>query len=78
MPSVLSILKTLLGKLNIIAALAMFFFIALMVVENDMAARAFLLIPVVILYFLSKILFSIDQANMVQDILERQKKGQGK
>jgi len=52
-------------KLHFIAALAMFLFIAFMVVENDQAKRAFLLVPVVICYAASRILFAMDQANMV-------------
>lgn len=67
-------LKTLVPKLHFIAALGMFLFIAFMVVENDETARVFLLLPIVICYALSKILFAMDQANMVQDIVERQKK----
>ena len=69
-----TMLKTLVPKLHFIAALGMFLFIAFMVVENDETARVFLLLPIVICYALSKILFAMDQANMVKDIVERQKK----
>jgi Sec-independent protein secretion pathway component TatC len=74
MSSILSIVKTSVTKLHFIAGLVMFLFIAFIVVENDMAKRALLLLPVVIFYSLSKVLFSMDQAEMVKDILERQKK----
>ncbi len=74
MASAVSILKILLGKMHFIAALAMFFFIALMVVTDSTAARALLLLPVVICYAASRILQSIDAANSVQDIVERQKR----
>jgi hypothetical protein len=67
-------LKKLVPKLHFIAALGMFLFIAFMVVENDQTARVFLLVPIVICYMVSKVLFAMDQANMVQDIVERQKK----
>lgn len=67
-------LDILIPKLHTIAGLAMFLFIAMIVVENDTWARAMLLLPVVICYMLSKVLFSMDQANMVKDIVARQKK----
>ena len=60
-------------KFHFLAALAMFAFIAMMVVENDVAKRALLLVPIVICFTLSRILFSMDQANMVEDIVARRR-----
>ena len=54
------ILKTI-AKFNFLATLAMFFFVAMMVVEESMEIRAYLLLPVVLFWYLSKMLFTIDQ-----------------
>jgi hypothetical protein len=67
-------LDRLIPKFHTIAGLAMFFFVAVMVIENDVAARTMLLLPIVVCFMLSKVLFAMDQANMVKDIVERQKK----
>jgi hypothetical protein len=67
-------LNILIPKLHTAAGLAMFLFVAMMVVEKDINIRALLLLPIVVCYMLSKVLFSMDQANMVKDIVERQKK----
>ncbi len=61
------------SKFHFIATLAMFFFIAMMVVEEEMAVRALLLVPVVLLYFLSKVMYSLDQISG-EGISERHKK----
>ena len=66
-------IKTLITKMHFIVALVMFFFIALMVVTNDMAQRALLLLPIAICYLISKILFSMDQAEMTGQMMERYK-----
>lgn len=66
-------LKTILGKFNFLASLAMFFFIALMVVEDGAAARAMLLLPVIICWFAAKVLYSMDQAEAVKDMMRRRK-----
>jgi len=58
---------------HFLATLAMFLFIALMVIENDQTARALLLLPVVASWFASKLLFSMDQAEKVKDIIQRNK-----
>jgi len=71
MSSFLSTLKALVLKLHFIAGLAMFLFVALMVVENDMTKRALLLLPVVLFYALSRILQAMDQSAMTQEMLER-------
>lgn len=60
-------------KLHFLASLAMFAFIAMMVVESDVGTRAMLLLPIVVCYAASRILFSMDQADMVKGILERNK-----
>ncbi len=74
MASSFSVLKQLVMKMHFIVGLLMFVFIALMVVENDITVRALLLVPVVICYSLSKILFSMDQAAMVEDMVSRKKR----
>jgi Sec-independent protein secretion pathway component TatC len=63
-----------LSKLHFMAALAMFFFIALMVVSDDMAVRALLLVPVVLLFALSKLMYSIDQKTSTDEIIKHYKK----
>lgn len=71
MTSLLFTIKTLVLKLHFIAGLVMFFFVALMVVESDMTKRAFLLLPVVLFYSLSRVLQAIDQSAMAQEMLAR-------
>jgi hypothetical protein len=61
------------AKLHFIVGLAMFLFIALMVVEDDLMMRALLLAPIVLLFWGSKVLFAIDQANMAADMMRRYK-----
>jgi Sec-independent protein secretion pathway component TatC len=63
-----------LSKLHFVAALGMFLFIALMVVSDDLHTRAFLLIPVVLLYGLSKIMYAIDQKTSTDRIVKHYKK----
>jgi hypothetical protein len=62
------------SKLHFIVGLGMFLFVALMVVEESVAARALLTLPVILLYMASKILFAIDQADMAGDIIRRNRK----
>ncbi len=59
------------AKLHFIIGLGMFLFIALMVVEDSLMMRALLLVPVVLLFWGSKVLFAIDQANMAADMMRR-------
>ncbi len=66
-------IKRLLGKMYFVATLATFFFIALIVIQNDLAIRALLLLPVVVCYFLAWALYSMNQADMVHDIIEHQR-----
>ena len=61
------------AKLHFIVGLGMFLFIALMVVADDIMARALLLVPIVLLFWGSKVLFAIDQANMAADMMRRYK-----
>lgn len=62
-------------KMHFIFALVMFFFVALMVVEDDLARRAFLLLPIIALDIISKVLFSLDQIDRLDTVLERYKGG---
>ena len=78
MSSLLSAIKALVLKLHFIAGLAMFIFIALMVVENDMTKRALLLLPVVLFYVLSRVLQAADQSAMAGEMMERYKESIGK
>jgi len=59
---------------DFIVSLAMFVFIALMVVSNDITLRALLLVPVVLLFTVSKLLYTMDQSKRVDDVIERYKK----
>ncbi len=61
------------AKLHFIVGLGMFLFIALMVVEDSLMMRALLLVPIVLLFWGSKVLFAIDQANMAADMMRRYK-----
>ncbi|MBI5227194.1 hypothetical protein HY988_01280 [Candidatus Micrarchaeota archaeon] len=74
MSEAISAIKSLITKMHFIVALAMFFFIALMVINDDLTQRALLLVPVVICYLISKILFAMDQADMTKNMMERYKK----
>jgi hypothetical protein len=59
------------AKLHFVIGLGMFLFIALMVVEDDIMKRALLLVPIVLLFWGSKVLFALDQANMTADMMRR-------
>jgi hypothetical protein len=61
------------SKLHLLATLAMFFFIAMMVVEGEMRIRALLLIPVVLLFMLTKVMYSIDQKVSTDKIVKHYK-----
>lgn len=63
-----------LSKLHFLAALGMFFFIAMMVVSDEISVRAFLLLPVVLLFILSKVMYSIDQKTSTERIIKHYKK----
>lgn len=63
-----------LSKLHFLFSLAMFFFIAIMVVSDDLTTRALLLLPVVLLFSLSKIMYSIDQKTSTDAIIKKYKK----
>jgi hypothetical protein len=62
------------SKLHFLATLAMFFFIVMMVVQDEMAIRALLLIPVVLLFFLTKVMYSIDQQVSTEKIIRHYRK----
>ncbi|MBD3210460.1 hypothetical protein GF318_03705 [Candidatus Micrarchaeota archaeon] len=73
--SFVTILAEWFSRLHFLAALAMFFFIALMVLEEDRFIRALMLLPVVLFYTLSKVMYSIDQKASTDRIVEKYKKG---
>ena len=50
----------LLPKFHILATYAMFFFIVLIVLEEKLEVRAILLLPIVLLWFISKVLYTKD------------------
>ena len=62
------------AKLHFVVGLGMFLFIGLMVVSESVTARAMLLLPIVLLFTLSKVLHTIDQANEVEGMMSRYKK----
>lgn len=62
------------AKLHFIVGLGMFLFVGLMVVSDDVTARALLLLPVVLSFMAAKILHTIDQANEVEDMMWRYRK----
>ncbi|MFH1785539.1 MAG: hypothetical protein ABH842_03850 [Candidatus Micrarchaeota archaeon] len=62
------------AKLHFIVGLGMFLFVGLMVVSDDVDARALLLLPIVIMFMAAKILHTIDQANELEDMMYRYKK----
>ena len=66
-------IKTVVFRAQFLATLVMFFSIALMVLQNDITIRALLLIPVVLFYYLSKILFAKEQQERVSKIIEKVK-----
>jgi hypothetical protein len=61
-------------KFHFIFALMMFFFVALIVVAESMTARALLLLPVVLCYGASHVLFACDQAEMLDGMMARYKR----
>ena len=63
-----------LAKLHFVAALGMFLFIALMVISDDIETRALLLLPVVLLYGLSKIMYAIDLKTSTDKIVKHYKR----
>jgi Sec-independent protein secretion pathway component TatC len=67
-------LAEMLSKLHFVAALGMFLFIALIVVSDDITTRVFLLLPVVLLYSVSKIMYAIDQKTSTDRIVKHYKK----
>jgi cell division protein FtsW (lipid II flippase) len=71
MASLFSNMTSVVLRAQFLAALAMFFCIALMVMQNDIAIRAFLLVPVIFFYYLSKILFAKEQEERVGKIIQK-------
>ncbi len=63
-------LPAVIPKLHFVFGLAMFLFVAMMVVEEDLSRRALLLLPIVILDIISKILFSMDQIGRLDGVLD--------
>ncbi len=65
-------------KPHLFAAMAMFVFIVFMIASESKSARALLLIPVVLLYVLSLVLYGAQQKFIVEDIVEKKHKGNKK
>jgi len=63
-------------KMHFVFGLVMFLFIAMMVIEDDMARRAMLLLPIIIFDIITKMLYSMDQIDRMDDILEKYKGGE--
>lgn len=61
-------------KYHFIFALLMFFFIALIAASPSVTARALLLLPVVLCYGISHVLFACDQAEMLDGMMARYKR----
>ncbi len=76
MASLLSSIMEVVLRAQFLSALAMFFSIALMVVQDDIAVRAFLLVPVIFFYYLSKVLFAKELQDKAGKIIEKVKAGQ--
>ena len=71
MASLFSDIKTVVLRAQFLATLAMFLSITLMVVQSDMTIRAFLLLPVILFYYLSKILFAKELQDKVDKLIEK-------
>jgi hypothetical protein len=71
MASLFSDIKAVVLRAQFLATLAMFFSVALMAIQNDITIRAFLLLPVVLFYYLSKLLFAKEQEERVSKILAK-------
>lgn len=78
MASLLSNIKEVVLRGQFLVTLAMFLFIGLMVIENDAGRRALLLLPVIICFYAAKMLFTLEQAARVDDIIARYKTVQEK
>jgi len=61
-------------RADFIVGLVMFAFLALMVASNDFTVRGLLLVPVVLLYTISKLLYSIDQNKRCDEAMAEYKK----
>jgi hypothetical protein len=68
------IIPPLFYKFHFVFTLLMFFFVALIVLAPTMTERALLLLPVVLSYGASHILFACDQAEMLEGMMERYKR----
>jgi energy-coupling factor transporter transmembrane protein EcfT len=71
MASLLSDIKAVVLRAQFLATLAMFLFITIMVIQNDITIRAFLLLPVVLSYYLSKLLFVREMQERTDKIIEK-------
>lgn len=63
-------------KMHFVFGLVMFLFIAMMVIEDDMARRAMLLLPIIIFDIITKMLYSMDQIDRMDDLVEKYKGGE--
>lgn len=73
MASLLSDIKTVVFRAQFLATLAMFLSITFMVIQSDITIRAFLLLPVILFYYLSKILFAKELQDKTDKIIEKVK-----
>ena len=64
-------LTALAKKLHFVFSLVMFLFIALMVVEDELPKRAMLLLPIIFFDIISKVLFSLDQIDRLDIVLDK-------
>ena len=65
--SVLSVLV----RMHFVFGLIMFLFVALIVVEDDMQKRALMLVPVIITDLVAKVMYSLDQIERLEIVLEK-------
>jgi hypothetical protein len=71
MASLLLDIKAIVMRGQFLATLAMFFSITLMVIQNDINIRAILLLPVIVFYYTSKILFAKAQQELADKIIKK-------
>jgi hypothetical protein len=76
MAFLLSDIKAVVLRAQFFAVLAMFVSITLMVIQNDFTIRALLLLPVIVFYYTSKLLFAKEQQDRFDKIIEKVKAGQ--
>jgi c-di-AMP phosphodiesterase-like protein len=71
MASIFSDIKAVVFRLQFLAVLCMFISVILMVVQDDIAIRVLLLFPVILFYYLSKLLFAKEQQDKFDEIIRK-------